>query len=333
MNREGDTEVKNENNVREIIVPENQQKERLDHFLAQRVERITRSRLQKLIKDGKITINDEVVKPGQKVKPGELIIITFPPPRTYNLIPEDIPLNIIYEDESIIVLNKQAGIVMHPAYANLSGTLVNALIHYSKNLSTLSGDYRPGLVHRLDKDTSGLIVVAKNDFVHANLASQFFNRTVHREYRALVWGHFRQKSGRIETLINRSNRDRTRMIISRTGKPAITNYEVLEEYPLISLLKVRLETGRTHQIRVHLSAKGHPVLGDQTYGGRNKQIIKLNQQDQQLGLELLRIMPRQALHAKTVGFIHPETEQEMSFESELPADIEEVINFLEQQKS
>ena len=333
MNREGDTEVKNENNVREIIVPENQQKERLDHFLAQRLERITRSRLQKLIKGGKITINDKVVKPGQKVKPGELIIITFPPPQTYNLIPEDIPLNIIYEDESIIVLNKQAGIVMHPAYANLSGTLVNALIHYSKNLSTLSGDYRPGLVHRLDKDTSGLIVVAKNDFVHANLASQFFNRTVHREYRALVWGHFRQKSGRIETLINRSNRDRTRMIISRTGKPAITNYEVLEEYPLISLLKVRLETGRTHQIRVHLSAKGHPVLGDQTYGGRNKQIIKLNQQDQQLGLELLRIMPRQALHAKTVGFIHPETEQEMSFESELPADIEEVINFLEQQKS
>lgn len=332
MDREGETEAKNENNVREILVPENQQKKRLDQFLAQRLERITRSGLQKLIKDGKITINDKVVKPGQKVKPGELIVITFPPPRSYNLKPEAIPLNIIYEDESIIVLNKQAGIVMHPAYANLSGTLVNALLHYSENLSTLSGDYRPGLVHRLDKDTSGLIVVAKNDFVHANLASQFFNRTVQREYRALVWGHFRQKSGRIETLINRSNRDRIRMIISRTGKAAITNYEVLEEYPLISLLKVRLETGRTHQIRVHLSAKGHPVVGDQTYGGRNKQIIKLNQQDQQLGLELLRIMPRQALHAKTLGFIHPETEQELLFESELPTDMKGVIYFLEQQK-
>jgi len=333
MDREGDTAVKNENNVREFIVPENQQKERLDRFLIQRLERITRSGLQKLIKNGKVTINDEVVKPGQKVKPGERIIITFPPPRSYHLKPEAIPLVVIYEDESVIVLNKQAGIVMHPAYANLSGTLVNALLHYSENLSTLSGDYRPGLVHRLDKDTSGLIVVAKNDFVHANLASQFFNRTVKREYRALVWGHFRQKSGRIETLINRSNRDRTRMIISRAGKPAITNYEVLEEYPLISLLKVKLETGRTHQIRVHLAARGHPVLGDQTYGGRNKQIIKLNQKDQQVGLELLRIMPRQALHAKTLGFIHPETEQELLFDSELPLDIKDVINFLEQQKS
>ena len=330
MDREGDTEEKNEKNIREFIVPENQQKERLDHFLTQRLERITRSGLQKLIKNGKITIDDKAVKPGQKVKPGERIVITFPPPRSYNLIPEDIPLNIIYEDESIIVLNKQAGIVMHPAYANLSGTLVNALLYYSENLSTLSGDYRPGLVHRLDKDTSGLIVVAKNDFVHANLASQFFNRTVQREYRALVWGHFRQKAGRIETLINRSNRDRTRMIISKTGKLAITNYEVLREFPQTSLLKVRLETGRTHQIRVHLAAKGHPVLGDQTYGGRNKQIIKLNQKDQQLGMELLRRMPRQALHARTLGFIHPETEQELSFESELPADMKEVINFLEQ---
>lgn len=333
MNRDGEAEVKNEQNIREIIVPENQQKERLDQFLAQRLERVTRSRLQKLIKDGKITVNDEAAKPSHKVKPGESIVITFPPPRTYKLIPQDIPLNIIYEDESIIVVNKQPGIVMHPAYANLKGTLVNALLHYSENLSTLSGDYRPGLVHRLDKDTSGLIVVAKNDFVHASLASQFFNRTVQREYRTLVWGHFRQKTGKIETLINRSARDRTRMVISKTGKPAITNYELVEEYPLVSLLKVRLETGRTHQIRVHLSARGHPVLGDGTYGGRNKQIIKLNQKDQQLALELLRLMPRQALHARTLGFIHPETKEQMSFETELPPDIQEVIHFLEQQKS
>ncbi len=333
MNRDGEAGVKNEQNVKGIVVPEHQHKERLDQFLAQRLERITRSHLQKLIKDGKVTIDDKVVKPGHKVKPGEQIIITFPPPRSYNLIPEDIPLNIIYEDESIIVLNKQAGIVMHPAYANLKGTLVNALLHHGENLSTLSGDYRPGLVHRLDKDTSGLIVVAKNDFVHAELAAQFFNRTVQREYRALVWGYFRQKSGKIETLLNRSARDRTRMIISKTGKPAITNYEVLEEYPLISLLRVKLETGRTHQIRVHLSARGHPVLGDGTYGGRNKQIIKLNQKDQQLGLELLRLMPRQALHARTLGFIHPETKKEMLFETDLPPDIQQVIHFLEQQKS
>jgi len=335
MNSERDEKLINQqnNNIKEIIVPENQHKERLDQFLSKQLERITRSRLQKLIKDGKVTVNDEAAKPSHKVMPGELIVITFPPPKPYKLMPEDIPLTIIYEDESLIVINKQAGIVMHPAFANLTGTLVNALLHYSENLSTLSGDYRPGLVHRLDKDTSGLLVVAKNDFVHAKLASQFTNRTIIREYRALVWGHFKQKSGRIETLINRSSRDRTRMIISRQGKPAITNYEVVQEYRLISLLKVKLETGRTHQIRVHLSAKGHPVLGDQTYGGRNKQITKLNQINQQLGLELLKMMPRQALHAKSLGFVHPETDEEMSFDSDLPEEIKIVIDFLEHQSS
>ncbi len=332
MNGNGDVVVTGEN-IRQIFVPENQYQERIDQFLAQRIERLTRSRLQKLIKDGKITVNNEVVKPSHKVKPGECIVVTFPQPRTYKLIPEAIPLSIIYEDGSLIVINKQAGIVMHPAFANLSGTLVNALLHYSENLSTLSGDYRPGLVHRLDKDTSGLLVVAKNDFAHAQLAAQFSDRSIQREYRALVWGHFVQKSGRIETLINRSARDRTRMIISKSGKPAITNYDVLDEYPLISFLQVRLETGRTHQIRVHLAAKGHPVLGDPTYGGRNKQIIKLNQRDQKIGLELLHMMPRQALHAKTLGFIHPETGEKMSFDSELPEDIKLVLNFLERQKA
>jgi 23S rRNA pseudouridine1911/1915/1917 synthase len=331
MNAAGDAELKNDKNIKEIVVPEHQHKERLDQFLSLQLERITRSRLQKLIKNGNVTVNDEVVKPSHKVMPGEKIVITFPPPQTYKLVPEDIALNIIYEDESLIVINKQAGIVMHPAFANLRGTLVNALLHYSENLSTLSGDYRPGLVHRLDKDTSGLIVVAKNDFVHARLASQFSTRTIQREYRALVWGHFREKSGRIETLINRSTRDRTRMTISKQGKPAITNYEVMKEYPLISFVRVILETGRTHQIRVHLSAKGHPVLGDQTYGGKNKQIIKLNQKDQQLGMELLRLMPRQALHAKTLGFIHPETDKGMWFDSEVPEDIQGVIDFLERQ--
>ena len=333
MNIEGDANLNNNetSNIREFIVPDHQQKTRLDQFLSSRLERLTRSRLQKLIKDGKVTVNDEIAKASHKVMPGEQIIITFPPRTTYDLIPQDIPLNIIYEDESIIIVNKQAGIVMHPAYANLKGTLVNALLHYSEHLSTLSGDYRPGLVHRLDKDTSGVIVVAKNDYVHAKLAEQFSSRTIVREYRALVWGHFKQKSGRIETLINRSRKDRTRMTISKQGKPAITNYEVISEYRLISLLKVRLETGRTHQIRVHLSAKGHPVLGDQTYGGRNKQIIKLNQNDQQLGLKLLKMMPRQALHARSLGFIHPETGEEVYFETELPPDIKRVIDFLEHQ--
>ncbi len=328
MKTNGVAELQDDKKIQEIFVPQNQHKERLDHFLSERLERISRSKLQKLIKDGDITVNDKVVKPSHQVMPGARILITLPPPKTYELFPENIPMDIIYEDESLLVINKQAGLVMHPAFANLSGTLVNALLYHCKNLSTLSGDYRPGLVHRLDKDTSGLLVVAKNDFVHSQLASQFSNRTITREYRALVWGRFKEKSGRFETFIRRSARDRTRMTISKQGKPAITIYEVIKEYPLISFLKIKLETGRTHQIRVHLSAKGHPVLGDKTYGGRNKQIIKLNQKDQQLGLELIKMMQRQALHAKTLGFVHPETSEEMLFKSELPDDFQSVIDFL-----
>lgn len=331
MSDSDDVLLRANKNIKEILVPQDQQKERLDQFLHQRIERVSRAKIQKLIKTGNVTVNKKVVKPSHQVMPGERIFVNLPPPKSYKLIPEDIPLHIIYEDDSLIVINKQAGMVMHPAFANLKGTLVNALLHYSENLSTLSGDYRPGLVHRLDKDTSGLVVVAKNDYVHARLAHQFSSRTITREYRALVWGHFREKTGRIETLINRSPRDRIRMTISRQGKPAITNYEVLKEYPLNSLLRVKLETGRTHQIRVHLSAKGHPVLGDQTYGGRNKQLIKLNQKDQKLAMELLELMSRQALHAKTLGFIHPESGEEMLFDSELPDDMQQVIDFLERQ--
>ncbi|MCI0495586.1 RluA family pseudouridine synthase [candidate division KSB1 bacterium] len=321
-----------ENRTFEIIVPQDQRKVRLDQFLTLRIERLSRSQLQKLIKDGNIRVNDKAVKPSHQVMAGEQIVVTLPPKKKYELHAEDIPLTIIYEDASLIIINKPAGMVVHPAYANLSGTLVNALLKHCENLSTLSGQQRPGLVHRLDKDTSGLLVVAKNDYVHEKLAKQFSSRTIHREYRALVWGHFNQKTGRIESLLNRSSQDRTRMVISKSGKPAITNYAVIDEYPLISLLRVKLETGRTHQIRVHLSAKGHPVLGDQVYGGRHKQVIKLNQKYQHLALELLRIMPRQALHAKTLGFIHPETGKEMIFDSDLPDDIQNTIDFLERLK-
>ncbi len=320
--------------IKVIVVPADQPQDRIDHFLSKQLERITRSRIQKLIKDGKVTVDHTPVKPSFKIRPGQTIVITFPPPPSYELIPQDISLNIIYEDESLLVINKQAGLVMHPAYANVSGTLVNALLHHSKSLSTLGGTYRPGIVHRLDKDTSGLLVIAKNDFVHAKLAEQFSQRIILREYRALVWGHFKQKSGRIETLIHRSLRDRTRMTISSTdGKLAITNYEVIEEYPLISLVRVRLETGRTHQIRVHLASKGHPVLGDPTYGGRGKQVPKLKQKDQKIALALLRMLPRQALHAKTLGFVHPETGQKLMFDSELPEDMQHIIAFLEQLKT
>jgi 23S rRNA pseudouridine1911/1915/1917 synthase len=321
-----------ENRTFEIIVPQDQRKVRLDQFLTLRIERLSRSQLQKLIKDGNIRVNDKAVKPSHQVMAGEQIVVTLPPKKKYELHAEDIPLTIVYEDASLIIINKPAGMVVHPAYANLSGTLVNALLKHCESLSTLSGQQRPGLVHRLDKDTSGLLVVAKNDYVHEKLAKQFSSRTIHREYRALVWGHFNQKTGRIETLLNRSSQDRTRMVISKSGKSAITNYAAIDEYPLVSLLRVKLETGRTHQIRVHLSAKGHPVLGDQVYGGRHKQVIKLNQKYQHLALELLRIMPRQALHAKTLGFIHPETGKEMIFDSDLPDDIQNTVDFLERLK-
>ena len=331
-NPAGKVESPGDNRTFEIIVPQDQHKVRLDQFLTYRVERLSRSQLQKLIKDGNIRVNDEAVKPSHQVMAGEQIVVTLPPRKVYELRAEDIPLDIIFEDESLIIINKPAGMVVHPAYANLSGTLVNALLKHCENLSSLSGHQRPGLVHRLDKDTSGLLVVAKNDYVHEKLSKQFSNRTIHREYRALVWGHFNQKQGRIETLLNRSSQDRTRMVISKSGKTAITNYEVVAEYPLITLLRVKLETGRTHQIRVHLSAKGHPVLGDQIYGGRQKQIIKLNQKYQILALELLKLMPRQALHAKTLGFAHPETGEEMLFDSELPDDVQNTINFLERLK-
>lgn len=316
----------------EIIVPHDQRKVRLDQFLTRRIERISRSQLQKLIKDGNILVNSNAVKPSHIVLPAEQILVTLPPKKVYELHAEDIPLSIVYEDESLIVVNKQAGMVVHPAYANLSGTLVNALLKHCENLSTLSGQQRPGLVHRLDKDTSGLLVVAKNDYVHEKLSKQFSSRTIHREYRTLVWGHFNQKTGRIESLLNRSSQDRTKMIISKFGKLAITNYEVIDEYPLISLLRVKLETGRTHQIRVHLASKGHPVLADQIYGGRHKQVIKLNQKYQHIALELLKQISRQALHAKTLGFIHPETGKEMIFDSDLPEDFQNTINFLERLK-
>ena len=327
-----DDDINNKHNLentKEIIVAEHQHSERLDQFLVSRLEKISRAQVQKLIKHELIKVNGEIVKASHKITSGEKIHISFPKLQKKELLPENIPLKIIFEDEYLLVLNKKAGMVVHPAYGNLSGTLANALVYHSQNLSTLSGEFRPGLVHRLDKDTSGLLVVAKNDYVHGQLSGQFSEHTVTREYRAVVWGHLNQKTGRIESYLKRMEKDRTRFVIAEDeGKFAITNYEVIEEFPLVSLLKLKLETGRTHQIRVHLSSQGHPVLGDQTYGGRHKQTIQLNQQDRELANQMLELMPRQALHAKTLGFIHPETNEEMLFDSEFPGDMEELIEFL-----
>ena len=310
-------------------MPCNHERIRLDVYLSTHLEKISRSRLQKLIENKNISVNGAPVKASYAVHGDDVIDVILPKPEPSDAVAEDIELDIVYEDEYLLVINKDAKMVVHPAFGNKSGTLVNALLHHCDNLSGIGGVMRPGIVHRLDKGTSGLLVVAKDDYTHQFLSNQFSSRTVEREYHAVIWGHFREKSGRIEGNIARSMKDRTKMVLAADrGKEAATNYSVVEEFPLASLISLRLETGRTHQIRVHMASKGHPVLGDRTYGGRSKQLSSLNQIRQKLALNLLRIMPRQALHARTLGFTHPKTSRRMRFDSELPMDMRNLVNYL-----
>jgi len=315
----------------EIVVPPRKERERLDKFLAREVSRISRSFLQKLIEEEKVLVNGKPTKPHHLILPNEKIEIHIPQPPKLEVIPEDIPLDIIYEDENLLVVNKKAGMVVHPALGNYSGTLVNALLYHCNRLSLVSGTLRPGLVHRLDKGTSGLLVVAKDDHTHRQLALQFSRREIEREYWAIVWGQLEEKEGRIETQIGRSPKNRKRMSVVPEGKVAVTNYVVIEEFHLLSLIKLRLETGRTHQIRVHLSHIGHPVFGDGVYGGRNKRLGSLSNRDRERAAKLLEMMPRQALHAKTLGFFHPVRKEFMRFDSELPGDMESLLEELRNQ--
>ncbi|MBN1349905.1 RluA family pseudouridine synthase [candidate division KSB1 bacterium] len=315
----------------DIIVPPKQQKERLDKYLSEKLSPISRSRIQNLITEGKITIDGSTIKANHIIKPNEVIRVDIPPPRKMDLMPQNIPLKIVYEDAHLLVINKDAGIVMHPAMGNYDNTIVNALLYHCKTLSGINGILRPGIVHRLDKDTSGLVVVAKDDQTHRGLAVQFADRTITREYFALVWGRLKEKSGRIETHLSRSQRDRKKISIHSTGKLAITNYSVLEEYPACSAIRIQLETGRTHQIRVHLAHLGHPVVGDPSYGGRQKFLMQMNQQNRQYGIQMLKKIDRQALHARTLGFTHPVRQRKMFFQSDLPADISLLIEFIKKQ--
>jgi 23S rRNA pseudouridine1911/1915/1917 synthase len=268
-----------------------------------------------------------MVKSSYQVTPGDVIDITIPiSPRPDEIEAEDIPLEIVYEDDYLLVVNKPAGMVAHPAYANFTGTLVNALLHHTKNLSENDSSGRPGIVHRIDKETSGLLVVAKDEWTHAKLAEQFARHTTEREYQAIVWGLFKDTKGEIDANIVRSKKDRKVFTTSiDEGKTALTFYEVIEEFEFASLLKLNLKTGRTHQIRVHLSSIHHPIFGDPTYGGREivygSTLPKMKSRVQ----NLLEIMPRQALHAKTIGFIHPHTKEFIRFDSELPKDMQELI--------
>lgn len=303
---------------------------RIDKFLINKLEGTSRSRIQAAAHAGNVLVNTNPVKPNYRVKPGDTISIVLPhPPRKIELIPEEIPLEIVFEDADLILVNKMPGMVVHPGYGNYTGTLVNALMYHLKdNPLFSSGEERPGLVHRIDKNTSGLLVVAKNELALNRLASQFFHRTTKRTYNALVWGDMKEEEGRIEGHIGRNPKDRKQMHVfpeGEQGKVAITHYRVLERLGYVNLVECKLETGRTHQIRVHFQYLSHPLFNDPEYGGdrilRGTTFTKYKQFVQ----NCFELIPGQALHAKTLGFKHPSTGEEMLFEAPFPQGFQQVV--------
>jgi 23S rRNA pseudouridine1911/1915/1917 synthase len=307
----------------EIVVPPGKKKERLDLFLAHHVENATRTKVQRAIEEGLVLVNNRRCRSSHTVSPGEIIHVTLPKPPPQEAIPEKIPLEILFEDDDLIVVNKPAGMVTHPAHGNYTGTLVNALLYHCNQLSALNDAARPGIVHRLDKDTSGVMVIAKTDAAHVQLAKQFANRTIKREYWALVWGTFSRRQGIIEAELGRSKSDRKKMAVVAVGKKAVTEFTVLKSFDYLSLLKLKLRTGRTHQIRVHLAHINHPVFGDPTYHGRQMTVSPSAPKTKIQ--HLLGMIHRQALHAKTLSFAHPRTRLLCSFDSQLPADFASVL--------
>jgi 23S rRNA pseudouridine1911/1915/1917 synthase len=303
---------------------------RIDKFLFTRIENTSRTRIQNAANAGNILVNNNPVKPSYRIKPDDVVQIVLPnPPREIELIPQDIPINIVYEDDDVIVVNKEAGMVVHPGYGNYTGTLVNALMWHFQDLPLFSsGELRPGLVHRIDKNTSGILVVAKNELSLNRLSKQFYDRTTDRKYIALVWGTPEPPSGTITGNVGRSIRDRKVMQVfpdGSQGKSAVTHYSLIEDLGYISMVECKLETGRTHQIRVHFSYIRHPLFNDEEYGG--DQILKGTtfSKYQQFVKNCFKILSRQALHAKSLAFDHPISRKRLSFDSELPADMQKVI--------
>ena len=303
---------------------------RIDKYLVDRMEGTSRNRIQQAAEAGSIVVNGEAVKANYKVKPNDVISIMLDyPRRELKIIPEDIPLDVVYEDDELMVVNKPAGLVVHPGHGNYTGTLVNALAYRFKDLPLFnSEDPRPGLVHRIDKDTSGLLVVAKTERAKINLASQFFHKTSKRRYQALVWGCPKEEEGTITGNIGRSLKNRQVFTVfpeGDYGKHAVTHYKVLEDLGYVSLVECRLETGRTHQIRVHMKHINHPLFNDSNYGGdvilRGTTFTKYKQFVE----NCFKICPRQALHAKSLGFVHPVTKEEMYFESDLADDMQQLV--------
>ena len=305
---------------------------RLDVVLAKRITDLTRSNLKKIIESKNVTVDNSVVSsPSKKINLNELINVNFTIENTNEIKPSNIKLNIVYEDKDLLVVNKPSGMVVHPGAGNYEKTLVNALIYKYKKLSNINGSLRPGIVHRIDKETSGLLVVAKNNFSHSELGKQFSEHTIKRKYLALVWGVIRPLEGRIETLIARNKKNRQLMAVSEVnGKNAITNYKTIKVFdikdiPKISLIECELETGRTHQIRVHMSYKKTQLLGDKQYGKKN---IKFKKIDKDFEDKLNRLN-RQALHAKSLGFIHPHNKKFINFDSDLPQDYKKLLDLLQ----
>ncbi len=313
-----------------IVCDPGQDPYRIDKFLMDRLPNVTRNKVQQGIKEGFVKVNGEDVKPNYKVHPGDEIVVALPePPRESELVPEDIPLNIVYEDEDILIVNKEAGMVVHPAYNNWSGTLVNALAHHFQQLPTMEGnDGRPGLVHRIDKGTSGLLVIAKTEMAMKSLAKQFFDHSIERTYNAIIWGLPELSEGTIDVNLGRSEKDRRVTVAiedGSRGRTAVTHYKVLKELRYVSLIQCNLETGRTHQIRAHFKYLGHPLFNDATYGG--DRVVKGTQFSKYKSFvdNAFKMMPRQALHAKSLGFIHPRTKKFVQFESDLPEDFQSVL--------
>ena len=303
---------------------------RLDKFLSSRIEKTSRTRIQNAANAGNILVNNKPVKPNYRVKPNDIVQVVLPnPPREIELIPENIPLNIVYEDDDVVVVNKDPGMVVHPAYGNYTGTLVNALMYHFRDIPMFqSGELRPGLVHRIDKNTSGILVIAKNELALNKLSRQFYDRTTGRKYVALVWGTPDPPEGTITGHVGRSIRDRKIMQVfpdGSQGKPAITHYSLIEDLGYVSLVECRLETGRTHQIRIHFSHIKHPLFNDEEYGGDKILRGTTFARYQQFIRNCFAILPRQALHAKSLSFDHPVTGKRLSFDSELPDDMKQVI--------
>jgi len=330
---ENESQSEEENDLYEhhsFTAEKGQQPLRIDKYLMNFIENATRTKIQAAAKDGSIFVNGVPVKSNYKVKPFDHIrVLLAHPPYEFLLVPEDIPIDIVYEDDELLVVNKPSGMVVHPGHGNYSGTLINALTFHFENLPKNSNE-RPGLVHRIDKDTSGLLVVAKTEATMTHLSKQFFNKTSDREYVALVWGNVEEDEGTIEGNIGRHPKNRLQNTVfededADKGKPAVTHFKVLERLGYVTLVTCKLETGRTHQIRVHMKYIGHTLFNDERYGG--EKILKGTTftKYKQFVENCFKILPRQALHAKTLGFVHPKTGKKMSFTSEIPEDMQQCI--------